>query len=50
MSIIKAYLSINWETISALIAKGGPSTSTPYAIDVPTDTEDTSKNLRNDLL
>jgi hypothetical protein len=37
---IKVYLSINRETISALIDKGGPSSSTPYAIDVPTDTED----------
>ena len=38
--ITKTFLSINRETISILIGNGGPSSSTPYAIDVPTDTED----------
>ena len=39
--ITKTVLSINRETISALIGNGGPSSSTPFAIDASTDTENT---------
>jgi len=38
--MIKTVLSINRETISILIDNGGSSSSTPFAVDVPTDTED----------
>ena len=37
--MIKTFLSINRETISILIGNGGPSISTTYAIDAPTDRE-----------
>jgi hypothetical protein len=40
--ITKTFLSINRETISKLIGNGGPSSSTPFAIDAPTDTESTT--------
>ena len=40
--ITKTFLSINRETISTLIGNGGPSSSTPFAIDAPTDTENTN--------
>jgi len=39
--MIKTFLSINRETISTLIDNGGSSSSTPFASDVPTDTEET---------
>ena len=39
--MIKTFLSINRETISILIDNGGSSSSTPFAVDVPTDTEET---------
>ena len=40
--ITKTFHSINRETISILIDNGGSSSSTPFAIDVPTNTEDTN--------
>ena len=39
--ITKTFISINRETISILIGNGGPSISTTYAIDAPTDREST---------
>jgi ATP-dependent RNA helicase DDX31/DBP7 len=40
--ITKTFISINRETISILIGDGGPSSSSTYAIDAPTDTENTN--------